>query len=212
MMRVHVLCEGYTEVEFVDKVPRPHFSLINISLYPSLVRTSKMSRGRVTTYGKVRRQLVERCKEDRKSRVTILRDLYGLPRDFPAEVKGDPKKKAEIVKQALLDDIDQPNFIPNVVVHEFESLLFSDHLAFGTIFNEGNVVEKLVVIRNKAGSPEHIDQSPTGAPSKRIKAVCRFRKTAHGVQIASDIGLDTIRRECPLFDDWVREIEKLKGD
>ncbi len=210
MTRVHVLCEGQTEVAFTLGILRLHFQRMNITLRPCLVRTGGGGRGGITSYGRVRRQLISRCKEDRKAKTTILWDLYGMPRDFPAEIKGGPEGKHKIVKQTLLEDIDQPNFIPNVIVHEFETLLFSEPAAFGRLFDKEKVVEKLIAIRNKAHSPEHINDSPTGAPSKRIMNVCDFNKPFHGVQIAKYIGLATIRKECPLFDGWITEIENLK--
>jgi hypothetical protein len=65
-------------------------------------------------------------------------------------------------------------------------------------------------IRNSFETPEHIDDGRDTAPSKRILAVCdEYDKIAHGSLIAMDIGLDTIRHECPLFDAWVKRLEAL---
>ncbi|MFZ5766273.1 MAG: DUF4276 family protein [Thermodesulfobacteriota bacterium] len=50
------------------------------------------------------------------------------------------------------------------------------------------------------------------APSKRILAICsNYDKPLHGSLIALGIGLDVIRRECPLFDSWVRRLEGLQA-
>lgn len=48
------------------------------------------------------------------------------------------------------------------------------------------------------------------APSKRIKAAMKnYRKNFHSPLIACEIGLDAMRRACPHFDRWLKNIEKL---
>lgn len=149
--------------------------------------------------------------------VTVLWDLYPLPKDFPFRetVKGGPDQKANAVKRALRDDVDRSNFIPNIVVHEFEGLLFSDPVAFNALVTDKGrkAVEKLVAIRKRFTTPEHINEGPGTAPSKQIiKNLVGYDKVRDGIQIALNIGLETIRHECPLFDVWVREIEALSNN
>lgn len=50
------------------------------------------------------------------------------------------------------------------------------------------------------------------APSKRlIVAIPSYDKVLTGNCIALDIGLDTIRKNCPLFDEWIRKLETIPG-
>ncbi|MDB9308677.1 DUF4276 family protein [Aphanizomenon sp. CS-733/32] len=59
-------------------------------------------------------------------------------------------------------------------------------------------------------SPEHINDGPITAPSKRIKKCCPFYdKPLHGSLIAMDIGLDVIRQHCQHFDKWLTRLEKI---
>jgi hypothetical protein len=144
-------------------------------------------------------------------------DFYGLPNDFPGkeESKGMlPFDKAQKIEKAFEADIAQSNFIANLVVHEFEGLLCSSPQAFESWFDESNIVHRLRDVRNQFISPEHINDSISTAPSKRILNICRgYDKVLHGSAIASDIGLDIIRKECPLFDKWIRRLESLpKGN
>ncbi|MBA4446849.1 DUF4276 family protein [Cylindrospermopsis raciborskii] len=37
MIRVHIICEGQTEEDFIKEVLRPHFSQKGIAVYPSLI-------------------------------------------------------------------------------------------------------------------------------------------------------------------------------
>ena len=213
MTRVHVFCEGQTEDVFVREVLGPHFQRLNIWLNPIIIRTGPQGKGGAASYGKIKWQVENKCKEDPAAWVTTMLDFYGLPSDFPAMAsKGDSLTRARTVKSAFQADIGQPNFISNIIVHEFESLLFSAPTAFAEWFDEEHIVNRLTSVRNNFTTPEHIDDGRTTAPSKRILAVCNtYDKVAHGSLIALDIGLDTIRRECPLFDAWVKQLEGLNA-
>ena len=60
-------------------------------------------------------------------------------------------------------------------------------------------------------TPEHINDNPQTAPSKRLKAHFKnYEKVLHGSLVAMNIGLDTIRKEFRLFDNWLKNLEKLK--
>ena len=60
-------------------------------------------------------------------------------------------------------------------------------------------------------SPEHINDSPITAPSKRILRCCPgYDKPLHGSLIAMDIGLDTIRKQSQHFDKWLTKLENIK--
>ncbi len=67
---------------------------------------------------------------------------------------------------------------------------------------------RLLAIRHEFPTPEDINDSPTTAPSKRIKAVApAYDKLLHGVAAASEIGLARMRSECPHFAEWIVFIE-----
>jgi len=83
MTRIHIFCEGLTEDVFVREVLRPHFDRLAVSLNPIILRTGAHGKGGVVTYGKVKWQVENKCKEDPDSWVTTLLDFYGLPKDFP---------------------------------------------------------------------------------------------------------------------------------
>ena len=59
-------------------------------------------------------------------------------------------------------------------------------------------------------TPEDINDSPTTAPSKRIKRLIpSYRKRLDGPPLAAEIGLNGIRSECPRFDAWLHRLESL---
>ncbi len=71
-----------------------------------------------------------------------------------------------------------------------------------------------VFCEGQTETPEQINDGRTTSPSKRILSICdSYDKVAHGSLIALDIGLDTIRKQCRLFDAWVNKLEALSiGD
>ncbi|MBF0157518.1 MAG: DUF4276 family protein [Magnetococcales bacterium] len=212
MTRVNIFCEGQTEEAFVRELLTPHFASMNIWITYIIVRTSRAGKGGIPSYGKIKNQVKKKCKEDKNSWVTTLFDFYAFPwRDIspPIDTKGDSFSRAGSIETAFKDDINQPNFIPNLVVHELEGLLFSNPSAFNDWFNVEAGME-LTAIRNDFATPEHINNSSKTAPSKRILALCPgYEKAWHGPLIAVEIGLDTIRRECPRFDGWIKRLEAL---
>ena len=215
MSRVYVLVEGQTEEVFVNELLIPHCLRRDLYLTPIIVSTSRGYRGGVVSYAKVRPQIERLCKQDPGAHITTLFDLYALPGDFPGKGsiaypgEANGHRKAEFLETELARDIDQRNFIPNLLVHEFEALLFTQIDAFEQWTDDDQVLEPLRKVRRTL-SPEDINDSAQTAPSKRILAAMPgYQKTFHGPLIACEIGLDSIRTACPHFDSWLRTIEAL---
>jgi hypothetical protein len=95
-------------------------------------------------------------------------------------------------------------------LHEFEGLLFSDPAAFARGINQLNLAGQLQSIRQGFPTPEDIDDSPITAPSKRVLQLCpSYRKVLNGTQAAAAVGINTMRRECPHFRNWLDRLEQL---
>lgn len=106
---------------------------------------------------------------------------------------------------------DHTRVFPYVQKYEFEGLLFSNVEAFEGV--SGATTDGLAQLRNvRSGfpTPEDINDNQETAPSKRItKALPQYNKRIHGSRVASDIGLETIRAECPRFHLWMTRLEAL---
>jgi hypothetical protein len=183
---------------------------------PIIVRTSRGHKGGVVSYNKIKPQIDRLCKQDATAHISTMFDLYALPKDFPGKNSPDWSKqrtgrqKAELVETCLARDIAHRNFIPNIMVHEYEALLFVDPRHFFE-WADQKVVDKLAKVRQSA-APEDINDSPHTAPSKHIlSAMPDYQKAIHGPLIACDIGLDAIRADCPHFDAWLCRLERLAG-
>lgn len=216
MSRLYLLVEGQTEEAFVNELLVPHYARQGLYLIPIIVSTSPGHKGGVVSYAKVRPQIEKLCKQDGAAHVSTLFDLYALPGDFPGKASADYPamgsggQKAAFLEAALAQDVGLRNFIPNLLVHEFEALLFVRVDAFADWTDDDRVLEPLRAA-SATTAPEDINDSPQTAPSKRILAAMPgYQKTLHGPLIACDIGLDAMREECPHFASWLQKIDQLR--
>jgi hypothetical protein len=149
-------------------------------------------------------------------------DYYALPSEgtkaWPGRAAAPAlpiQERAPHVEAALLQDLaaqmgqgfDQRRFLPFVVMHEFEGLLFSDCAAFAEGAGRPDVQAELQAIRDQFSTPEDINDGATTAPSKRVETVITgYAKPLHGNLAALAIGLERIRTECPHFRAWLLEL------
>jgi hypothetical protein len=221
MIRLKLLVEGQTEETFVRDVLAPFYLRQSIYVSAIVVETSPGHKGGLVSYAKAKPQLLRLSREDASGFVSTMFDLYALPKDFPGKqandypTQGTGQQKAEFLERELKSDINEYNFIPNIVVHEFEALLFSNPKMFSSWEDDECAVNALVKIAadysadNK--SPEDINDSPHTAPSKRIlKHMPNYDKPLHGSLISEEIGLDAMRAVCPHFAHPCSKIEDLK--
>ena len=112
----------------------------------------------------------------------------------------------------LVQSVGDPRFIPNLVVHEFEALLFSAPEQIAAVLRVPNRVDQLRAITSGGSSPEEINDSPQTAPSKRLEQVYpgyHKEKRRLGPLIAQKIGLSAIRDRCKHFAGWLSRLENL---
>ena len=110
---------------------------------------------------------------------------------------------------AMGSGFDLSRFIPFVVTHEFEGLLFSDCAALSRGIGRPDLEPSLQEIRDRFSTPEEIDDSPLTAPSKRIEALMPgYEKPLFGTLAVLEIGLTRIRGACPHFNNWLTILER----
>ena len=224
MSRILVHVEGQTEENFVNSVLAPHlygvgYTSVGARLLGNARQRSR--RGGIRSWLSVRTDILNHLKEDPTTLATTMVDYYGLPDTWPGRKRAGRKRalKARVasVEQAVLEDISDPlgdafdrrRFIPYVVMHEFEGLLFSDPDRFAQSIGRSDLSSELQAIRGEFSTPEEINDSPNTAPSSRIRQLYGgYQKPLMGVLAAEEIGLDAIRKECPLFDRWIVQLEQ----
>lgn len=224
MPRLLIHVEGQTEESFVNQVLAPHlyargYSSIGARLLGNSRQRSR--RGGITNWHLVRQGILHHLKQDQGVLVTTMVDYYGLPHTWPGRANAPSlpfPDRASAVERELLKDVshalgtssDPSRFIPYVVMHEFEGLLFSDPIGFGRGVGRSDLAPSFRAIREDFGTPEEINDSPDTAPSKRIEGLMPdYQKPLHGLLACQEIGLEAIRKECQQFSDWVDRLEQL---
>ena len=102
-----------------------------------------------------------------------------------------------------------PNLFFNLVVHEYEGLLFTDTEAFAGIADEKQL-SALAKIKQGFDSPEHINGSYDTKPSRRIEAVIpNYSKVRDGTVVAKRIGIDAMASQCRHFGGWMLKVVSL---
>lgn len=228
MPRLLVHVEGQTEEDFVNDVLREH--LVNCgyhSVSARIVGNNRLraKRGGVRKWPAVRKDIVTHLRHDPGCIATTMVDFYALPQSEPGgwpgranAVNQPTSEKASIVESALLADIvvamgtsfEGHRFVPYVMMHEFEGMLFSDCLAFSRGIGKPNLEVHFRSIREQFASPEDINDSVLTAPSKRIESLYSgYEKPLLGTLAVLEIGLLRIRAECSHFNDWLSRLEAL---
>ncbi len=227
MSRLLIHVEGETEEVFVNEVLAPHlyahgYTKVSARLVGNARQRDR--RGGIRSWGAVRKDILHHLKEDPGCCSTTMVDYYALPQSgekaWPGRATATQltfSEKASTVQNALLsdicselgDDFDRSRFIPYVMMHEFEGLLFSDAVRFGAGIGRSDLSPKFQLIRDQFATPEEINDSPITAPSKRIiNLLPAYEKPLLGTLAVLEIGLDAIRQECPLFRNWIERLEQ----
>jgi hypothetical protein len=227
MARLLIHVEGQTEEDFVNEVLRIHLvSKGYYSVEARIVGNARLRerRGGIRAWPSVRKDIVNHLREDQNCVATTMVDYYGLPQTWPGRERSNGltsvKDKAMSVQNAVRDDViaemgnrfESDRFLPFVVMHEFEGLLFSDCAAFSRGIDRPDMESRLQEVRDSFATPEEINDSPNTAPSRRVKDLFpRYEKPLLGVLAVLEIGLLRIRAECPHFDGWLNQLESRAG-
>ena len=228
MTRLLIHVEGQTEENFVNQVLAPHLYVRGFSsIGARLIGNARQRdhRGGIRGWPSVRRDLIRHLREDRDCVATTMVDYYELPQRGPGVWPGREQasestfpNKARLVQESLAADVreqmgidfDVRRFVPYLMMHEFEAMLFSDCAGFGTGIGRPELIPHFQKIRDEFASPEEIDDSPTQAPSKRVESlVAGYQKPLLGILAIMKIGLPRIREECPHFSGWLSQLENL---
>jgi hypothetical protein len=224
---LYVFCEGRTEQGFCNQVLAPHLYGFGFEWIPSIpVAFSRkkgiIHRGGIRSYGPMRADMMNTMKRPSAQApdvfFTTMIDVYGLPRGFPGKSRHtrnprNPMPFVHALEKEFARDINHPRFLPYLQLHEYETLLFANPDAFEIAFDDcAAAIAALRAIADAVPTIEHIDDGRSTAPSKRVIAVLpayEGLKASAGPDIATIIGLPTLRQKCPHFNEWIKKLEQL---
>ena len=207
MTRLAFSVEGQTEEEFVKSVLAGHLRREGVEATP--IQLGGARGGGNVNVERLVSDMVHLCWSF--DFVTSLVDFYGFRDKGQMTVEELEERLTQEIQAKIHRGWDQRRVIAYVQRHEFEGLLFSDITAFETVMDAPNQsITQLQRIRSQFWTPEDINDNPDTAPSKRIlRAISGYRKALHGPLVAMEIGLDTIRAQCPRFHNWMTRLESL---
>ena len=202
MKNLIICCEGITEEVFVEKILSPYLE------QAELIVTPKGMRG-VSNYKRIKDFLVGYCQSYPAALVTTMIDYYGAAKHLPGfdnTDKGNIYDRAIAIEEAVQKDLQLPNLMFNLTLHEFEGYLFSNTATFADIASKSQV-DELANIRRRHETPEHINDQYETAPSRRILRVKPdYLKIQDGIDIVEKIGIDKITSECRHFANWLAKL------
>jgi hypothetical protein len=213
--------EGHTEEDFVNQILIEHLAYVNVMVRGVVKVGSGKQKGGMVSYEKLRNHLERMLKQHQNVYFTTLIDAFRIPTDFPefqtTNKVSDPVARALRLEQAMLKDVIARTgtrfFVPYVQLHEFEALLWTDPIELDSslvALGAASKLKELQVVNAQYETPEHINNSPQTAPSKRLEQLYSgYDKRLIGPLVTKNIGLERLRQACPRFGAWVTTLEEL---
>jgi hypothetical protein len=227
MKYINIIAEGSSEEIFVNDVLVRHFAPMNKFVSVRKIETGwdrinhKPAKGGLLKYIRLKND-VQRWIQSDKGKAdtwyTTFVDLYAFPKDlqspYTSEIQAivQPDQKIKALEEAIARDINHPNFIPYVQLHEFEALLMVEPDRLLDMYPDGKAGIARLKRDIQGMNPEEINESPQTAPSKRIiqhLPEYEGQKAQVGPMVAEDIGLHLLRQKCPHFNEWITQLENI---
>jgi len=215
MRRLHFLVEGQTEETVARDLIVPHFEALGWSVSVSLLMTKRVAgqpshRGGATSWAKMLTDI--RLLLGSFDVVTTIIDYYGCPSDTPGMADrpdGNAHVRVRHIEAAVRAAVNHPCFLPNLVLHETEAWVLAAVEQLGEVLGDPAGTAAIRKVVEEAGGPELVNDGPTTAPSKRLRAQWpAYQKTLDGPLALAELGLAGLRQRCPRLDGWLRIIEE----
>lgn len=217
---VIIFVEGPTEQKFVNELLAPYMLERSVLLTP-IILDKPGEKGGDVKFARAKNDIEKHLKQRRDTFVTLMVDYYGIRGDWPGYQESKRQtthtRKAEVMNAATAAEVAKlvhedlrpdRRFIANVSMHETETLYFSDPATLAAKLGVNQT--KVDAILAECGEPEKINDNINTAPSIRLARLSdQFKKTATGIAIAKEIGIEKMRAACPLFNAWLARLEKL---
>lgn len=221
MINIAVICEGQTEVQFINNIFNTYFDG-KIIFHPMTIPTSVNKKGGSLDYEKAKKFIYNINKTVLYNYITTMFDYYALKSNFP-DINNSSIDNSDIyikinnLENSFKRDIDNlinntEKFIPYYQLYEFETLLYTDINKFKIADPEWK--DKYIdALKNDIKNYDNIELINNGietSPSHRIKKIFvmpKYKKLIHSIKIIKAIGIDNIRNKCRHFDEWCKKLE-----
>jgi len=223
MKKLFIVVEGETEERFLRKVLYNEFIQkgIHIEAQQWITNRKLGISGGGSSFELIEnhlKRLMARYQYDKNIFISVMVDLYAFPKggntiyDEQVMRQQTGKNKATLLQEKMEERMQYKNFIPYVQLHEYEALLLSKPEALLSFYTEKEKEIASLTAEISGIQPEEINETPEGAPSRRIikyLPTYKKQKTTAGVITAEKIGLTLLREKCPHFNDWITKLERI---
>ncbi len=217
-IEVVVIVEGKTEEIFIKQLLSKYLAEKNIYMTPIQISKPGQKGGDVR-FSRAIKDISLHMKQRADTYISLFFDYYGV-KEWPgiedAQKKTEPQEIAKVINDATRQAVNKElseyrsytRFIPNVVVHEFEALLFSDPQTLAQALKID--IAAIKSIADQFEDPEKINNSRETTPSRLLeKLYSRYKKTSTGIIIAQELGVELMRRKCQVFNNWIERLEEI---
>lgn len=203
----YILVEGQTEERFIKDVLSEYLKIFEVTIVPTIIKTSKFGRGGIRSFGQVENDLRKLLKNSSAHIITTMFDYKDLPEDFPGVYSckhTDLYKRVECLERETENRINDRRFIAYFQLQEFEALLLSEVECFSEVFTDKRSIQTLRDKVNEYESPEGIPN-----PSELISDIIKgYKKTVHGPMIAKCVKVERMQEKCQHFREWIEKLIK----
>ncbi len=224
MKHLYIVVEGETELEFVNRILIPYLESKGIKTFiRGLMITMRGGGHGFNNIEHFKKTIKPLLYHKNEPIITTMIDHYGinsdkkLPNYTNCIKEKDVEKRISCMEESLTREVNSLKeyhyFIPNIVRHEMETLLFANPEK-GFELEKDEIRKEVMALCSKIPNIEDINYTPEGAPSKRLEKIYqkyhqKYSKVAIGVDIAELTGIDIILQKCPRFQSWIDKIIKM---
>jgi hypothetical protein len=221
MKNLYIVVEGQTEQEFVSRILSPYFTSKRLygNIQAILIRMKGGGHG-FNNFEHLRNTIKPLLHYADEPVITTMIDHYGInsntkiPNYEFCSGKTLVEDRIRCMEQALMDVVQSIKpyrfFIPNIIQHEFETLLLANPRDGFSLETEA-IRQDVVALCDEFQNIEEINNTPDGAPSRRLEAIFRsnhqrYEKIVNGVDIAELTGIESMISKCPRFAKWLERV------
>lgn len=221
MKHLYIIVEGKTELEFVNRLLIPYLVSRGLKTHiqglPIDMKGGGHGFNNIEHFKKTIRPLLS---HENAPFITTMIDHYGinsekkLPNYLNCIKEIDVEKRIVCMENSLNQAVQSIKnydfFMPNIMRHEMETLLFA-HPESGFDLESDKIKQGVLDICAQFPNIEDINSTPQGAPSKRLEKVFekfgkKYNKGADAVDIAELSGIKIILEKCPRFKHWIEQL------
>ncbi len=224
MKHLYIIVEGETELVFVNRILIPFFNANGLNTFIRGIPITMKGGGHgFNNIEHFKRTIRPILKNKNEPVITTMIDHYGinsdkkLPNYTNCIKETDVERRISCMEQSLYNVVNSikkyPYFIPNIIRHEFETLLFANPEA-GFELEDEVIKKEVLAICSEFQNIEDINYTPEGAPSKRLEKIYanhnkKYNKVAIGMLIACNTGIEAMLQKSPRFKSWIETVIKI---